>query len=1080
MRRTRGHLVVAVTCLVLSATQVDAQRDRRTQQGAPPAPAIDLAALNKLPWRLIGPHRGGRVVAVTGDPADRLTFYFGATGGGVWKTTDGGYTWRNISDGFFKTGSVGAIEVAPSDPNVIYVGMGESCIRGNVSHGDGVYKSTDAGKTWRHLGLAETRHIARVRVHPQNPDIVYVAAFGHAFGPNPERGVYRSKDGGKSWERVLYRNERTGAIDLVINPKNPRILYAALWEAQRYPWTFVSGGPGSGIFKSTDGGDTWVEITNNPGLPRGLKGRIGLAVSPANPDRVWALIEAEGEGKGLYRSDDAGATWRRVNNDPPLLQRPWYYMHVYADSQNPDVVYVLNVGFWKSTDGGRSFSQIRVPHGDCHDLWIDPADPKRMINGNDGGACVSYDGGQTWSSIYNQPTAQFYHVTTDNQFPYRVYGAQQDNSTISVPSRSDEGSITQADWYEVGGGESGYIAVRPDDPNVVFAGSYGGLLTRYDHRTKQVRNITVWPDNPMGAGVKDMKYRFQWTFPIVISPHDPNVLYVTAQVVLRSTNEGHSWEPISPDLTRNDTTKMGPSGGPITKDNTGVEYYGTIFAFAESPVQRGVLWAGSDDGLIHVSRDGGKTWQNVTPPDLPEWALISIIEPSPHDAGTAYVAATRYKLDDFRPYLYKTTDYGRTWTRITNGIPDDDFTRVIRADPVRRGLLVAGTETGIYVSFDDGGRWHRLQGNLPVVPIHDLVIKDDDLVVGTHGRSFWILDDWGIVRQFTPEVFAAPAHLFKPERTVRFRGGGGFGGAGGALLAGQNPPNGAVIYYYLKERPQGEVVLTIRDARGQLVRRFSSRAPERSEGAAPGPTGTEEMGFPGGGPAGMMRLPAEPGLNRFIWNLRYPDARTLPGLVLWAGTTAGPLAVPGLYTVELSVDGRTYTQSFELLKDPRLPTTQEEFEEQFRLYVQVRDKLSETHEAILQIRDLRQQLEAWGRRVQGHPRAQEVQGLAREITAKLTAIEEELIQTRIRASQDALNYPIKLNNKLAALLNVIQSADARPTQQTYEVFRDLSGRVDRELARLRTVVSEDLPRFNRLVRDLELPALQTRVPATNN
>jgi photosystem II stability/assembly factor-like uncharacterized protein len=1073
---------ISIICLLIvlgfCSGALQAQTARRAQTAAAPAPAIDLEALNKLPWRLIGPHRGGRVVAVTGDPTDRLTFYFGATGGGVWKTTDGGYTWRNVSDGFFKTGSVGAIEVAPSDPNVIYVGMGEACIRGNVSHGDGVYKSTDGGKTWQHMGLAETRHIGKIRVHPQNPDIVYVAAFGHAFGPNPERGVYRSRDGGKSWERVLYRNERTGAIDLVINPKNPRILYATLWEAQRYPWTLVSGGPGSGIFKSTDGGDSWIELTNNPGLPRGLKGRIGIALSPANPDRVWAIIEAEGDGKGLYRSDDGGMTWRRVNNDAPLLQRPWYYMHVYADPQNADVVYVLNVGFWKSTDGGRSFTQIRVPHGDCHDLWIDPADPKRMINGNDGGACVSYDGGQTWSTLLNQPTAQFYHVTTDNQFPYRVYGAQQDNSTLSVPSRSDNGAITQEEWYAVGGGESGYIAVRPDDPNVVFAGSYGGLLTRYDHRTRQVRNISVWPDNPMGWGAKDLKYRFQWTYPIVISPHDPNVLYVTANVVFRSTNEGQSWEVISPDLTRNDTSKMGPSGGPITRDNTSVEYYGTIFAFAESPVQKGVLWAGSDDGLIHVSRDGGRTWENVTPRDLPEWALISIIEPSPFDPATAYVAATRYKLDDFRPYLYKTTDYGRTWTRITNGIPENDFTRVIRADPVRRGLLVAGTETGVYVSFDDGARWYRLQGNLPVVPIHDLVIKDDDLVVATHGRSFWILDDWGIVRQFTPQVFSGPAHLFQPERTVRFRGGGGFGGGAGALLAGQNPPNGVVLYYYLKERPEGEITLTIKDARGQVVRRFSSRAPSGPGGAEDAPMA--ELGFPAMGPGGMMRLPAEPGLNRFIWNLRYPDARTLPGLVLWAGTTAGPLAVPGTYTVELSVGGQTFSQPFEVVKDPRLPTTQEEFEEQFQLYTQVRDKLSQTHEAILQIRELRQQLDSWGRRVQGHARAQEVQTLIREISSKLTAVEEELIQTRIRSSQDALNYPIKLNNKLAALMSTIGSADARPTQQQYEVFRDLSARVDRELNRLQAILQEDLPRFNRLVRELDIPALQVRTRSANN
>ena len=704
--------------------------------------------LSGLEWRLLGPFRGGRVGAVAGDPHAPLVFYFGSTGGGVWKTTDGGAYWENVSDRFFQRASVGALAVAQADPNVVYAGMGESCIRGNVSHGDGVYRSTDAGRTWSHLGLQDTRHIAKVRVHPTNPDLVYVAALGHAHGPNQERGVFRSKDGGQSWEQVLFRGQDAGASDLSMDPHNPRVLYASFWETRRTPWSLTSGGPGSGLFKSTDGGDTWTEISRNKGLPRAdnVLGKIGVCASGARPERVFAIVEAE-DG-AVFRSDDGGETWTRLSEERGLRQRAWYYHHIIADPQDPETVWVLNTETWKSHDGGQTFSGFAIPHGDNHDLWIDPRDPRRMIEGNDGGATVTFNAGETWSSIYNQPTAEFYHVTTDTRTPYRLYAAQQDNTTISVPSRSPLIAITQSEAIEIGGGESGYIAVRPDNPNVIFAGSYLGYLTRYDHTTGQARSIEVWPEDVLGGGARDARYRFQWTFPTLLSPHDPNTLYVTGNHVFRSTDEGTSWEEISPDLTRNDVSKLESSGGPITKDNTGAEFYCTIFSFVESPLERGLFWAGTDDGLVHVSRDNGKTWQNVTPPGLPEWTLISIIEASPHDAGAAYVAATRYKLDDFAPYAFKTTDYGASWTRITSGIPENVFVRVVREDPTRRGLLYAGTETGVFVSYDDGGTWRPAKGNLPTVPIHDLVVKqpEGDLVLATHGRSFWIYDDLGPIR----------------------------------------------------------------------------------------------------------------------------------------------------------------------------------------------------------------------------------------------------------------------------------------------------------------------------------------------
>ncbi|PYT08021.1 MAG: glycosyl hydrolase [Acidobacteria bacterium] len=1025
----------------------------------------DQSLLKGLQWRSIGPFRGGRSTAVAGVTSQQNVFYFGATGGGVWKTNDGGINWEPISDEYFKTGSVGAIGISESDPNVVYVGMGESPIRGNVSHGDGVYKSTDAGKTWKHVGLDDTRQISRVRVHPRNPDIVYVAALGHVFGPNEQRGVFRSTDGGKNWQKVLYRSSKAGVTDLILDPTNPNTIYAALWEVYRQPWTLESGGSGGGIFKSTDGGDTWNEITRNQGLPKGMVGNIGITVSPVNSDRVWAIVEAE-DG-GVFRSDNAGKTWSKVNEQRNLRQRAWYYTRIYADPKNADTVYVLNTGFYKSNDGGRTYSSIRVGHGDCHDLWIAPTDPMRVILGDDGGAEVSFNGGGSWSSIENQPTAQFYRVALDNDFPYHVYGAQQDNSTVRIASRTTEGSIDRTAWYDVGGGESGWIAPSPKDSQIVYAGSYGGLITRQDHRTGQERNVNPWPENPMGWGAGELKYRFQWNFPIIFSPHDPNTLYAGANVLFKSTNEGHSWQAISGDLTRNDKSKQGSSGGPLTKDNTSIEYYCTIFTAMESPVEKGTIWVGSDDGLVHITRDGGKNWQNVTPPGIPEWIQINSIDASSFEAGTAFVAATMYKLDDFRPYLYKTSDYGKTWKKITDGIPDNAFTRVIREDPNRRGLLFAGTETGLYVSFDDGESWQSLRLNLPVVPITDLAIqkREKDLVAATQGRAFWVLDDLPVLYQLA-DAAKKDVYLFKPEETYRMPGGG-FGGGGGAV--GRNPSAGVVIYYHLKNKPGGEVTLELLDSSGKLIKKFTSKAADAQPQAAPA---SEEEGSFGGGAA--RRLPAEGGLNRFVWDLRYPDATRFPGLIMWAGSTSGPRIVPGTYQVKLTVDGESMVQSFEVKKDPRLETTQADFAKQLDLLLKIRDNFSETSEAILQIRDARKQIDDITNRLKDQPKGKEIADAAKSLKAKLTAVEEELYQTRNQSSQDPLNYPIRLNNKLAALTGVAGSADTAPTEQTYAVFDELVGKIDVQLKKLEEVMRNDLPAFNKMVRDQDIPAVMVK------
>ncbi|MBI3472704.1 MAG: glycosyl hydrolase, partial [Candidatus Solibacter usitatus] len=858
------------------------------------------------------------------------------------------------------------------------------------------------------------------------------------------------------------RGAKAGAVDLILDPNNPRVLYAAFWEVHRTPYSLESGGPGSGLFKSTDGGETWKELSRKPGMPKGLLGKIGIAVSAVNSERLWVIVEAE-DG-GVFRSENGGDTWTRVNENRNLRQRAWYYSHIYADPLKPDTVYVLNTGFYKSDDGGKSYSRIGAPHGDHHDLWIDPRNPRRMINGNDGGANVSSNGGRTWSA-QDQPTAQFYRVALDQDFPYNIYGAQQDNSTVRIASRTTSGSIAIRDWYDVGGGESGWIAPHPRDSNVVFAGSYGGYLTRHDHRTGQLRSVNVWPENPMGAGAADLKYRFQWNFPILFSPHEANLLYAAANVLFQSTDEGQSWRPISGDLTRNDKSRQGPSGGPITKDNTSVEYYGTIFTVAESPLAKGLIWTGSDDGLVYVTRDGGKKWENVTPREMPEWIQINSIEASPHEAGAAYVAATMYKSDDFRPYLYRTADYGKTWRKIVEGIPANAFTRVIREDPNRRGLLYAGTETGMYVSFDDGEHWQSLQLNLPVTPVTDLALhkREKDLVAATQGRSFWVLDDLAVLHQMTDAVRAAEVHLFAPEDAYRLPGGG-FGGSRGGGAVGQNPPSGAVVYFWLKDKPAGEVTVEFLDAKGAPVRRISTKdTPPPRDGDA-----DEEEEGPRLPPA---RLAAEAGLNRFVWDLRYPEAKRFPGMILWAGNLRGPLVVPGAYQVKVTVDGKSQTQSFTVKKDPRIPTTPEQFSKQLALLLQLRDKLTETHEAIVRIRDVRKQVDDLATRAKDRKAVAEA---AQSLAKKLTAIEDELYQTRNRSSQDPLNYPIRLNNKLASLAGVVASADAEPTSQSYLVHEELAGKINEQLRRLKSALGDDLEKFNRLVRDEKVPAVSVR------
>ena len=1036
----RTWIVVSIVASSVLAIATTESPSARSPQAA--ASSVDAKLYAGLRWRSIGPARGGRSIAAAGSASRRDEYYFGATGGGLWKTSDGGVTWRAVSDGFFKTSSVGAVAVSESQPDVLYAGMGEVQLRGNVIQGDGVYRSADAGRTWTHVGLEKTMVVSRIRVHPSNPDVVYVAALGNPYGPNPERGVFKSTDGGKTWTSVLARDDKTGAADLAMDPRNPDVLYAGLWEVFRTPHSLSSGGPGSGLFKTTDGGKTWTELTKNAGLPPTLWGKIGVAVSGADSNRVYAIVEAA-EG-GVFLSDDAGATWKRVNDDRRLRQRAFYYTRIYADPQAKDTIYVLNTGLYRSTDGGTSIIAIRVPHGDNHDLWIAPNDPRRMINSNDGGANVSINGGESWTD-QDYATAQFYNVFTTTHVPYHVCGAQQDNTTACVPS-------TGGELYTVGGGESGYIAPDPRDVDVFYAGSYGGLLTRINRRTGERRNVTIWPDNPMGFSAKDIAERFQWTFPIVIAPTDPKTIYATSQHVWKSTTEGQSWQRISPDLTRHDPATLGPSGGPITLDQTGVETYATVFTLAPSPLDGAVIWAGSDDGLVHVTRDGGKSWSPVTPPDLPPFTRISLIDASPHDAGTAYLAGNRYQRSDRAPYVYRTADYGRTWTKIVGGLPGNDFPRAIREDPKRKGLLFLGTETGFYVSFDDGGAWQPLQNGLPVTPVHGIQVKDDDLVVGTHGRSFYVMGNIGVLRQIGRETTNEPVVLFDPSDAVR------------SVSAGVS------IDYYLKSAAD-KVTIEILDAKGTSIATFTGPPPaggRQGTPAASADPGDEEGGGRGAAPT---RVAAAEGMNRFVWDMRYPAARDFPGMILWAGSTRGPIAPPGRYQVRLSASGAVKTQDFAIARNARVPgVTDADLAAQFALARQINDRVGTANAAVIRIRGLKEQIADRASKATDAP----LKAAAQTLTEALTAIEGEIYQHRNRSNQDPLNYPIRLNNKLAALQGVVEFGDVRPTDQAQAIFKDLSARLDKELARLEAAVKTDVVRFNQLLTAQKLEPITDR------
>ncbi|WP_367390112.1 glycosyl hydrolase [Lewinella sp. LCG006] len=995
---------------------------------------------SSLEWRSIGPYRGGRSAAVTGVPGKPNLYYFGATGGGVWRTTDGGQTWANISDGSFG-GSIGAVAVSEADPNVIYVGGGEVTVRGNVSYGYGVYKSVDAGKNWEHIGLPNSRHIPRIRIHPKNPDLVYAAVLGDLFKPSAERGVYRSKDGGQNWEKILFANEDAGAVDLLLDPNNPRILYASTWRIRRTPYSLESGGEGSALWKSTDGGDTWTNISANKGLPGGAWGISGVAVSPVNSNRVWAIIE--NEKGGVYRSEDGGDNWRKVNDDRALRQRAWYYSRIYADTQDEDIVYVMNVRYHKSTDGGATFKAYNAPHGDHHDLWIAPEDNQRMIIADDGGAQTSFDAGENWSTYYNQPTAQFYRVTTDNHFPYRIYGAQQDNSTLRVLHRTDGRSIGERDWEPTAGGESAHIAVDPLDNDVVYGGSYGGYLTRFNHRTKQEQAINVWPDNPMGYGAEGMKYRFQWNFPIFFSPHNPKRMYVTSNHVHVTEDGGKSWEIISPDLTRNDPSKLGSSGGPITQDNTSVEYYCTVFAAAESTHEAGVIWAGSDDGLLHITRDGGKNWSNVTPKGMPEWMMFNSVEIDPFRKGGAYVAGTRYKLGDYTPYLYHTTDYGATWKLITKGIDKLHFTRVLRADPERDGLLYAGTESGMYISFDNGTNWQPFQLNMPMVPITDLTIKNNNLIAATQGRSFWMIDDLTVLHQLNDEVLAADQYLFQPLEAYRMDGSQGRP----SRTQGMNHPGGVTFHFNINELPADSVAVALElyEEGGNLIRTYASDAKEKDE-----------------------KLEFEKGGNTFNWDMRYPDGVDFDGMILWWAGVGGPKAKPGNYEARLKVGDEEQVQTFTILPDPRSEATPEDMAAQFEFMKSVQDKVSEAHQAIIDLRDVKTQVNGFIERLPKGDQYTALREQAKVITESLTEVEETLYQTKNRSGQDPLNFPIRLTNKLAHLNSLVGIGDSRPTAQAYAVKEEISKLIDDELADYRRIMGQEIPKFNQLIREQQI------------
>ena len=1028
---------LSICAVLLFSFETVAQRKNKNQKSKI---NYDKSLYSSLKFREIGPFRGGRSCAVTGVEGNANLFYFGSTGGGVWKTTDGGKTYENISDGYFG-GSVGAVAVSKSDPNVIYVGGGEVTVRGNVSSGYGIWKSEDAGETWKSCGLPKSRHIPRIVIDPQNPDIVYAAVLGNIYKPTSERGVYKSTNGGKTWSKILFESNHAGAVELVIDPNNPRNLYAATWRVKRTPYSLSSGGEGSILWKSTDRGNSWEKISGNEGFAKGILGIIGVTVSPVNSNRVWAIVENKESG-GVYRSDDGGETWSHVNDSRALRQRAWYYSKIYADTEDINKVYVMNVSYHKSTDGGETFTSHNAPHGDHHDLWIAPENSNRMIIGDDGGAQITYDGGETWSTYHNQPTAQFYRVTTDNSFPYRIYAAQQDNSTIRINHRSDGSYIDESDWEPSAGGESAHIAIDPNDNDIVYGGSYGGYLTRVNHKNNSERGINVWPDNPMGYGAEGMKYRFQWNFPVFFSPHNSKKMYAFSNHVHVTENEGQSWEIISPDLTRNVPNKLKSSGGPITQDNTGVEYYCTLFAGGESNIKNGLIWVGSDDGLIHLTKDGGKTWTNVTPKNMPEWMMINSIDPSPFDPGTCYVAGTKYKTGDFKPYLYRTEDYGDNWELITNNIKNENFTRVLRADPARKGLLYAGTESGLYISFDDGNSWKPFQQNLPVVPVTDLTIKDNSLIVATQGRSLWMIDDLTVLHQL-PNSNLDP-YLFKPKATYRLNGSGGKK----SLTMGTNKPNGVAVHFFIPKYTEGSdtIELSFHDEKGNEIKKFST-SNENSE------------------------LKVKEGGNVFVWDYKYPGAEKFEGMIMWSASLSGAKAVPGTYQVRLSVNNFKSQNTFEIMRSPTSESSVDQMREQFTFVNQINKTISKAHQSIEKIRRTKLKLNEFLNNFSDNMDAKNIVSKANFLIDSLSTVENALYQTKNESRQDPLNFPIKLTNKLGHIANLVTMNDFPPTDQDKRLMMELSKKIDKEIEIFNKLITNDVSEFNLSFKKLQLDYL---------
>lgn len=1001
--------------------------------------SFDAALYSGIRWREVGPYRGGRSCTVTGVVGNPNLYYFGTVGGGVWRTKDAGQSWENLTDNYFG-GTIGAVAVAPSDPNVIYVGEGEQTLRNNVSSGWGVWRSTDAGTTWKHIGLKDSRHISRIRIHPKNADVVYVAAMGNLWKPNEMRGIFRSTDGGTTWKKILYINSSTMAGDLVMDPNNPRILYAAMWNMKRNGYRMDSGGPDSKLYKSTDGGDTWENLSDKPGMPKGINGIIGVTVSPVNSNRIWSIIENT-EAPGIYRSDDAGSTWTRVNQDRALLQRAWYYCRVYADSQNEDKVFVMNVSYGVSKDGGKTFELKDAPHGDHHDLWIDPTNNQRMAIADDGGAQISNDGGENWTTYHNQPTAQFYRVTTDNAFPYHILGAQQDNTSVRISHRTSGNSISDKDWVALSIGESAHLAPDPLNPSIIYGSDYKGYMSMQNLENGQERSTNVWPDLPAGSGVEVMKYRFNWNYPLMFSKHDPKKLFAGSNHLHATTNGGQSWQEISPDLTRGEPETIKSSGGPITQDNTGAEYYANIFVIAESPFTKDEIWTGSDDGLLHVTTDGGKSWKNVTPPNSPKYNMWNSIEVNPFVKGGAYAVATSYKFGDYTPYIYKTTDYGKTWTQITQGIPSEEFARVVRADLKRPGLLYAGTEKGMWISFDDGASWNSFKLNIPPVPIADLTVKNDNLIAATHGRGFWMIDDLTPLQQLTTELASKDKILYKPMPTYRMPSQGGYREA--RKGEGENHPGGVMVHFYLKALDEkDEVKITFVENSGKVIRTYSNKSKERNE-----------------------QLKIKAGGNRFVWDMRYPGFQSFPGMVFYGSPNVGPKAVPGKYKVQLTVNDQSLEQEFEILKDPRINTTAEEFQAQFDFLVKVRDKVSEANQGVIDIRKIKEDLGSLKNKMGSEAQYKELLELVKKFETELTQHENNLHQTKNKSVQDPLNYGIKINNRLAHLLSEQAAGDFPPTQQGEEVRQQLSKIIDEELTKLQQTIQQNTERINSLAKE---------------